>query len=52
MTYATRVTDAQFLDILTVARRHSGLTMVHAENHDMLSWMSSKLTQAGYTEPH
>ena len=51
MTYQTRVTDAQFLDILTVARRHGGLTMVHAENHDMLSWMSNALTQAGYTEP-
>ena len=51
MTYATRVSDAQFLDILTIARRHGGLTMVHAENHDMLSWMSNALTQAGYTEP-
>ena len=51
MTYETRVTDAQLLDILTVARHHGGLTMVHAENHDMLSWMSNKLTQAGYTEP-
>ena len=51
MTYATRVTDAQFLDILNVARRHGGLTMVHAENHDMLSWMSNRFTQAGYTEP-
>jgi dihydropyrimidinase len=51
MTYATRVNDAQFLDILTVARRHGGLTMVHAENHDMLSWMSNALTEAGYTEP-
>ena len=51
MTYATRVSDAQFLDILTIARRHGGLTMVHAENHDMLSWMSNALTKAGYTEP-
>ena len=51
MTYATRVSDAQFLDILTVARRHGGLTMVHAENHDMLTWMSNTLTEAGYVEP-
>lgn len=51
MTYATRVSDAQFLDILTVARRHGGLTMVHAENHDMLNWMSKALTEAGHTEP-
>lgn len=51
MTYATRVSDAQFLDILTVARRHGGLTMVHAENHDMLTWMSNALTEEGYVEP-
>lgn len=51
MTYATRVSDAQFLDILTVAQRHGGLTMVHAENHDMLGWMSSKLADGGHTAP-
>ncbi len=51
MTYATRVSDAQFLDILTVARRHGGLTMVHAENHDMLTWMASALAENGHTEP-
>jgi dihydropyrimidinase len=51
MTYATRVTDGQFLDILTVARQHGGLTMVHAENHDMLTWMANRLVEAGHTEP-
>jgi dihydropyrimidinase len=51
MTYATRVSDAQFLDILTVARRHGGLTMVHAENHDMLTWMAARLAEAGHTAP-
>lgn len=51
MTYATRVGDAQFLDILTVARRHGGLTMVHAENHDMLTWMAEALVQGGHTAP-
>jgi dihydropyrimidinase len=51
MTYATRVNDAQFLDILTVARKHGGLTMVHAENHDMLTWMAKRLTDKGHTEP-
>ncbi|MDG2407173.1 MAG: dihydropyrimidinase, partial [Paracoccaceae bacterium] len=51
MTYSTRVSDAQFLEILSVARQHGGLTMVHAENHDMLDWMASRLTERGYTEP-
>jgi len=51
MTYATRVNDAQFLDILSVARQYGGLTMVHAENHDMLNWMATRLTENGYTGP-
>ncbi|MBS0122688.1 dihydropyrimidinase [Thetidibacter halocola] len=51
MTYATRVSDAQFLDILAVAQRHGGLTMVHAENHDMLTYMATKLAEGGYVEP-
>jgi dihydropyrimidinase len=51
MTYATRVTDAQFLDILSVAQKHGGLTMVHAENHDMLTFMATRLVEQGHTEP-
>ncbi|MGI3212829.1 dihydropyrimidinase [Roseovarius tibetensis] len=51
MTYATRVDDGQFLDILSVARRHGGLTMVHAENHDMLTRMAANLAEGGYTAP-
>ena len=51
MTYATRVSDAQFLDILSMAGRHGGLTMVHAENHDMLDWMGSRLVNGGNLEP-
>ena len=51
MTYATRVSDARFLEILDVARRHGGLTMVHAENHDMLTWMAKRLAETGHTEP-
>ncbi len=51
MTYATRVSDAQFLDILSVAQKHGGLTMVHAENHDMLTFMATRLAEQGYTEP-
>lgn len=51
MTYATRVSDAQFLDILSVAGQHGALTMVHAENHDMLDWMATKLVEGGNTAP-
>ena len=52
MTYPlTKIDDAQFLDILTVAKRHGALTMVHAENNDMLTWMAKRLLDAGHVEP-
>ena len=51
MTYATRVSDTQFLDILSVAGQHGALTMVHAENHDMLEWMASRMVAGGNTAP-
>jgi len=52
MTYdLMRVDDRQFLDILTVAKTHGALTMVHAENSGMISWMSDRLAAAGHTQP-
>jgi dihydropyrimidinase len=52
MTYdLTRIDDAQFLDILTVAKAHGALTMVHAENNEMLKWMARRLLDAGHVEP-
>jgi len=51
MTYATRVSDAQFLDILSVAGQHGALTMVHAENHDMLGWMARRMVEGGNVAP-
>src|SRR6266581_7820172 len=35
--------DGQMLDILAVARREGALVMVHAENHDMIKWLTSRL---------
>jgi dihydropyrimidinase len=46
-----RIDDRQFLEILAVAKAHGALTMVHAENHDMIGWMSDRLIAGGYTEP-
>lgn len=43
--------DRGMLDILTVARRHGALTMVHAENNDMVKWMNARLLAAGLTAP-
>lgn len=52
MTYdRLMVDDAQILDILTVARAHGALTMVHAENHGMIGWMSKRVVGDGNTLP-
>ncbi|CAM3194572.1 dihydropyrimidinase [Paracoccus nototheniae] len=43
--------DAGMLDILTVAKAHGAITMVHAENNDMVKWMNRRLADAGLTAP-
>lgn len=52
MTYdLMRISDTQFLDILSLARHHGALTMVHAENNDIIKWTSERLLSAGCTAP-
>ncbi len=52
MTYdRMNVGDGGLLDILTVAKAHGALTMVHAENNDMVKWMNRRLTEAGLVAP-
>ncbi|WP_099823996.1 dihydropyrimidinase [Oceaniglobus indicus] len=52
MTYdLMKIDDRQFLDILTVAREHGALTMVHAENSGMIAWMTKRLVDAGHVQP-
>ena len=44
MTYdLLRLNDRQMLDILALARREGALVMVHAENHDMIPWLTDRL---------
>jgi len=45
------VDDSQLLDILTVAKKHGALTMIHAENNAMIKWMSDKLLDGGHGAP-
>lgn len=45
------VNDAQFLDVLSVARTHGALTMVHAENAGMIKWMTDRLLARGLSAP-
>jgi dihydropyrimidinase len=52
MTYdLMRIDDRQFLDVLSVARAHGALTMVHAENSGMIAWMTERLLAGGHTAP-
>ncbi|MEM6943133.1 MAG: dihydropyrimidinase [Pseudomonadota bacterium] len=46
-----KIDDRQFLDILTVAKMHGAVTMVHAENNAMIDWMSERLLQSGHGAP-
>jgi dihydropyrimidinase len=52
MTYdALRLDDYQMLEILSLARGLGALTMVHAENHEMIQWLSTRLLDAGHCAP-
>ncbi|QYX56186.1 dihydropyrimidinase [Roseovarius sp. SCSIO 43702] len=52
MTYdLMNIGDAGMLSILDVARENGALTMVHAENNDMVKWMNARLADRGMTAP-
>ncbi|WP_371227956.1 dihydropyrimidinase [Roseovarius sp. 2305UL8-3] len=52
MTYdLMNIGDGGMLDILTIARKHGAITMVHAENNDMVKWMNRQLVDRGLTAP-
>ena len=52
MTYEMlKIDDRQMLDIMSLARRHGAMTMVHAENNDVINWLSERLLTRGYVAP-
>ena len=52
MTYdRLKIDDRQMLDVLTTARRHGAMTMVHAENHDIIGWLTDRLLERGHRAP-
>src|SRR5215467_2006058 len=52
MTYdLLQLNDSQMLDILALGRREGALVMIHAENHDMIKWVASRLVAQGLTLP-
>jgi dihydropyrimidinase len=46
-----KLDDGQLLDVLSVAREHGAMTMVHAENNDMIKWLSQRLLDRGHVAP-
>lgn len=52
MTYDDlKLSDRQILDVLSVARDHGAMVMVHAENADCIAWLSDRLEAEGKTAP-
>lgn len=52
LTYdSLKIDDGQMLDVLSVARQHGALVMVHAENHEVIKWLSDRLLEGGYSAP-
>jgi len=52
MTYDDlKLDDGQILDVLSVAREHGAIAMVHAENADCIEWLTRRLEAAGRTAP-
>jgi dihydropyrimidinase len=52
MTYELlRLSDGQMLDVLAAAEREKALVMVHAENHEMIQWLTRRLLERGHGAP-
>lgn len=53
MTYPTaKLNDYQILDVMHVARSLGITTMVHAENADVVEWMTEQLEKKGMVAPY
>ncbi|WP_238120962.1 MULTISPECIES: dihydropyrimidinase [unclassified Xanthobacter] len=52
MTYdGLALTDRQMLEVMAVARESRALVMVHAENYDIIRFLTDQLEAAGHTAP-
>jgi dihydropyrimidinase len=53
MTYeALKLRDGELLDVMLATRKHNFTTMIHAENGEVVEWMTKKLEERGMTEPY
>ena len=46
-----KLDDYQTLEVMSVARREGALVMVHAENHEVIRWLTERLLEGGHTAP-
>ena len=52
MTYDDmKLNDKQIIQLLSLARKHGALAMIHAENADLIAWLTDTLLEQGQTEP-
>ncbi len=52
MTYdSLKLDDRQMLEVLACARREGAMVMIHAENHDVIAWLTERLLAAGHVAP-
>lgn len=52
MTYDDlKLDDYEILNVLAAARREQAMVMVHAENHDVIRWLTEKLLDQGCGAP-
>ena len=52
MTYdGLKLSDREILEVLWLARREQAMTMVHCENHDVISWLTERLQLLGRNAP-
>ncbi len=52
MTYdSLKLDDRQMLTVLATARREGAMVMIHAENHDVIEWLTESLLAAGHSAP-
>lgn len=52
MTYdGMKLDDYQMLTVLQAARELGAMTMIHAENHDVIKWLTDKLLDSGRRAP-
>ena len=46
-----KLNDREIIEVLALAKREGALTMVHAENSDVIAWLTEALEKAGQTAP-